>query len=361
MMGIMRPSSRNDFEIAILCALPLEHDAVSLAFDEFWDKDGDLYGKADGDPNTYLTGRIGKFNVAMALLPRMGKVNATSAAASMRFSYNNIQLVLLVGICGAVPLAGDNEILLGDVIVANSVVEYDFGRKYPDKFVRRTEHELTKPNKDISTLLASFKTSYFSKLLHERTAHFVKELQSKVGPDRGNDYIYPGCEEDILFESSYRHKHRGTPTCICKDCHGRFDPVCDEALKTSCHDLQCDKRYEVPRERLEPKKQSDEGEKQDSKIFVGSIASGDTVLKSGEDRDRIAKQEGVIAFEMEGAGIWEEAPTIIIKGVCDYADCHKSKRWQNFAAITAASAAKAILERCIRRDKVTGKVVDDGK
>jgi purine-nucleoside phosphorylase len=35
-------------------------------------------------------------------------------------------------------------------------------------------------------------------------------------------------------------------------------------------------------------------------------------MKSGEDRDRIAEKEGVIAFEMEGAGIWE-APCTIIK------------------------------------------------
>jgi hypothetical protein len=74
-------------------------------------------------------------------------------------------------------------------------------------------------------------------------------------------------------------------------------------------------------------------------------------MKSGEDRDRIAKTKGVIAFEMEGAGIWEEVPCLIIKGVCDYADCHKNKKWQNFAAATAASAAKAILERYAWIDK----------
>ncbi|KAF5026905.1 hypothetical protein F66182_935 [Fusarium sp. NRRL 66182] len=360
-MSTTRPSSRDDFEIAIVCALPLEYNAVSLAFDEFWDHDGGHYGKADGDPNTYLTGRIGKFNVAMALLPRSGKVNAAGAAVSLRFSYKNIQLALLVGICGAVPRAGNDEILLGDVVIAKSIIEFDYG-EYPDKFTRkRTEQDLTKPNKDISNLLMSFETCHGSQLLHEKTAHFLKELQRKAGPSFGSDYTYLGWREDILFGPTYRHKHRGTPACICKDCHGRLDPVCDEALVASCHDLQCDERYQVSRERLELKQQSDDDEIQNPKIFLGPVASGDTVLKSGEDRDRIAKDEGVIAFEMEGAGIWEDVPTILVKGACDYADCHKSKKWQKYAAITAASAAKAILERCIRRDKTTGKVLDRGE
>jgi nucleoside phosphorylase len=51
---------------------------------------------------------------------------------------------------------------------------------------------------------------------------------------------------------------------------------------------------------------------------------------------------------MEGNGVWDEVPCIVVKGVCDYADSHKNKEWQNFAAATAASASKAILERYIR-------------
>lgn len=73
------------------------------------------------------------------------------------------------------------------------------------------------------------------------------------------------------------------------------------------------------------------------------MGSGDTVMKSGIGRNRIAQQEGVIAFEMEGAGIWEHLPCLVIKGVCDYADSHKNKKWQDYAAATAASTAKALV------------------
>jgi len=67
-------------------------------------------------------------------------------------------------------------------------------------------------------------------------------------------------------------------------------------------------------------------------------------MKSGEDRDQIAAKENVIAFDMEGAGVWDILPCLIIKGVCDYADSHKDKRWQNYAAVSAAACMKAFLE-----------------
>ncbi|OBR14490.1 Nucleoside phosphorylase [Colletotrichum higginsianum IMI 349063] len=99
----VRPRRRDEFEIAVVCALPLEFDAAALAFDEFWDDDGDTYGRAPGDTNTYTTGRIGQYNVVLSLLSTMGKVSAASAASSLRSSYTGLRLALLTGICGGVP------------------------------------------------------------------------------------------------------------------------------------------------------------------------------------------------------------------------------------------------------------------
>ncbi|KAL4869013.1 P-loop containing nucleoside triphosphate hydrolase protein [Aspergillus spectabilis] len=67
-------------------------------------------------------------------------------------------------------------------------------------------------------------------------------------------------------------------------------------------------------------------------------------MKSGEHRDNLVKLEGVIGFEMEGAGVWNNISCVIIKGVCDYADSHKNKAWQAYAAATGAATAKAFLE-----------------
>ena len=65
-------------------------------------------------------------------------------------------------------------------------------------------------------------------------------------------------------------------------------------------------------------------------------------MKSGEHRDTIARKEHIVAFEMEGAGVWDSLLCIIIIGICDYADCHENKRWQRYAAMTAASSLNAL-------------------
>jgi nucleoside phosphorylase len=151
------------------------------------------------------------------------------------------------------------------------------------------------------------------------------------------DWIrYPGATEDRLFKSAYQHKHRGLVECaICSNDDGR-DDVCNVAIESSCEQLKCDEQELVTRARVsQPSKPS---------VHFGLIASGDTVMKSGEDRDEIAIRDHVIAFEMEGAGVWEHFPSLVIKGVCDYADSHKGKKWQGYAAATAAAIMKAFLE-----------------
>lgn len=58
----MRPKSRNDFAIAMICALLLEAEAVETLFDESYDRLGKYYGKQRGDANAYINRRIGKHN-----------------------------------------------------------------------------------------------------------------------------------------------------------------------------------------------------------------------------------------------------------------------------------------------------------
>ena len=46
---------------------------------------------------------------------------------------------------------------------------------------------------------------------------------------------------------------------------------------------------------------------------------------------------------MEGAGVMNTFPCLIIRGLCDYADSHKDKTWQRYAAATAAAFAKLLV------------------
>ncbi|KAL0939736.1 phosphorylase superfamily protein [Colletotrichum truncatum] len=349
----MRPTSRDGFEIAVVCALPLEYDAVALAFDEFWDEEDDKYGRAQGDTNTYTTGRIGHYNVVLALLSGMGKVNAASAAASLRSSYTGLRLALLTGICGGVPgLGTENEIILGDVVISKTVVQYDFGRQYTDRFIRKdtVDDNLGRPNKDIRSLLATTQTNLVRERLQLAASLFLDQIQKKAAKKRRSaKYKRPPSSEDKLFKPKYVHMHHERTDCGCGL------QVCETARASSCDELHCDIAELERRERLdemdELERNGTGGDSQEFEIHIGSIASGDTVMKSGADRDRIAQELNVIAFEMEGAGVWDEVPCIVVKGVCDYADSHKNKKWQTYAAATAASVMKALLARYIRTDR----------
>jgi hypothetical protein len=44
----VQPHSRDDFEVAIICALRTESDAVEALFDQFWEEEVE-YEKVKGD------------------------------------------------------------------------------------------------------------------------------------------------------------------------------------------------------------------------------------------------------------------------------------------------------------------------
>jgi hypothetical protein len=51
-----------------------------------------------------------------------------------------------------------------------------------------------------------------------------------------------------------------------------------------------------------------------------------------------------MCFEMGSAGLMEEYPCVVVWGICDYADSHKNKGWQNYVAATAVAYAKELLD-----------------
>lgn len=46
---------------------------------------------------------------------------------------------------------------------------------------------------------------------------------------------------------------------------------------------------------------------------------------------------------MEAAGVINDFPCVVIRGIYDYADSHKNKQWQGYAAAVAAAYAKELL------------------
>lgn len=295
------------YEFAIICALPREFDAVEASLDEIYNDQTPVQNA--NDPNFYKTGRIGPFNIVLACLPEMGKESAASAASSLQISFPSISLTLVVGICGGVPFpAPGTELILGDVVISHQVLKFDFGRQYPDWFEQRggVQDTLDRSNRSLRSLISGLQIK--SSRIEFQKMH-TRYLQD-VG-EKGSIWQYPGVDQDRLFPSSSDLKDTSNAA-------------------ESIDDL-------VQRHRLT-------GDNPKPRLHFGPIGSTDTVMKSAKHRDDLAQGSQLVGFEMEGSGVCNNLSCIIIKGVCDYADSHKTKVWQDYAAASAACATKSFLE-----------------
>jgi nucleoside phosphorylase len=158
----------------------------------------------------------------------IGKGSAASVASSFRSSFEGIKLALVVGICGGVPHRTDEEkeILLGDVIISDGLIQYDFGRQLQNKFVRKDalQDSLGRPTTEIRALLAKLK-GYRSRMrLKDNMSHYLTQVQQNNGVEKAR---YPSVDADKLFESTYRHKHHDFSACtLCTQCEKKEDEVC---------------------------------------------------------------------------------------------------------------------------------------
>ncbi len=333
-----RPIHRREFEIALICALPIESSAVAALFDGQWDD----FGTIDEDDNSYTTGWIGKHNVVLVHLPGMGKVAAATAGVHLRASFPDVRLCLVVGVCGGVPTRTNiGDISLGAVLISTGINQLDLARQYPGGLEKKEslDDNLGRPKSEIRAFSHCLRTKQGYRRLEGDTLDFLQGLHATK---EYSDLERPSPGEDKIYPPEYRHKHQNPVVCnICAQCNGPSDHICREARDSSCTELGCNG---IARRSSSQGRDFRDQDGAPFLIHFGWFASGDVVMKSDAHRDGVANEHGVIGFEMEGAGVWDQIPTIIIKSVCDYADSHESKMWQGYAATVSASCMKALLK-----------------
>ena len=217
--------------------------------------------------------------------------------------------------------------VLGDCFISTAVIQFDLGRKGPGGFVEKNGVEgLGRASTQIRSIMSNLQTSTNRQ---ELTAELLTHLQALQEADLEGTK-YPGADQDRLYKSSYIHTHQDSEKA-CEKCNVGLG-ICEK----DCKDLGCEDQQLEHRKRLD--------RDVTPSIHFGYFGSSNSVLKSGLERDRLAKTDKIIAFEMEGAGVWDFCSTIVIKAACDYADSHKNKKWQTYAAAVAAAGLKAFLQ-----------------
>ncbi|CAG9985590.1 unnamed protein product [Clonostachys byssicola] len=299
--------THDDYDVAWICALYLEMAAAQAMLDVTHD---DLF-VPESDSNCYTLGSIEGHNVVIACLPdeQYGTNNAANVAANLVRTFPSVRIALMVGIGGGVPTKAD--IRLGDVVVGSRVMQYDMG-KLTDGGIQRTAVPRLIP-RSIGTIVSKLRA------VHENLPSRIPDIMREKLRHRP-DYCHPGLP-DRLFESTYVHRQL----------------IADSQRPNVSQTLTCDG---CDQSKLQPRytRPTDE-----PRIHYGAIASGNQVVKDASIRDQIARDLDVICFEMEAAGLMDTLPCLIIRGICDYSDSHKSKEWQRYAAATAAACAREIL------------------
>lgn len=293
-----------DYTVACICPMSVELAPVEAMLDEIHES-----LPARRDQNAYTLGRIGGHYIVIAIMPSTGNNTAATVATQLLNEFPLIRFCLLVGIGGGVP-GPEADIRLGDVVVSQpshtfgGVVQYDLGKLLESGNFERTG-SLNKP--------PSMLTSHVRKLdsRHRRQGNdlllHLSEMLQKY-PMMVDDYSFPSAERDQLFVTSYKHQVGAT---------------CD----------QCDGKQTVSR----PDRKTTA-----PKIHYGTIGSANVVLKNAKVRDTLRDMH-ILCVEMEAAGLQNDFACLVIRGICDYADSHKNKKWQPYAAAVAAAYMKELL------------------
>ena len=301
-----------DFTVGWICALQCELVAASEMLDvEYTDFKPKIPGD---DENCYTFGEIANLYVVIAGLPHgvYGIASAAGVARDMKRSFGNLTIRLMVGIAGGAP-SPENDVRLGDVVVGcpdsgnsyGGVVQYDHGKAIEDGEFEQTG-SMNSPGRRVLSMVTKLSANH-----KRRGNQIVESVQEKFGRNENlcGEYAYPGPGHDKLYESSSKHPK----TARARDC----DSSCGEAKSRD------EKRLVV--------------------VHYGLIASADQLMKNAVRRDELMKKYPMLCFEMEAAGLMNDFQCLVIRGICDYSDSHKNKRWQGFAAAAAATYAKELV------------------
>ncbi|KAF2807096.1 purine and uridine phosphorylase [Mytilinidion resinicola] len=303
-----------DITVAIFCALSYESVAVKYSLDEEFECRPKTIG-----PRRYVYsfGRIGDHKVVIARPHKMGTVKAAQCAATVCQQFPNVRFALMVGIGAGIPSLPKHDIRLGDIAVSNphenhpGVIQYDFG-KYESDGTFILKGSLDKP----PPILVSADGSLEEDEMMNRTP-LKKILRNITKQPR---YVRPS-GGDILFDATFQHVNKGGD---CGECEASSE------------------KKIVFRAKREPGQPT---------VHRGLILSGSGVVKNPEDRDRLRRaHDGALCYEMEAAGIMDEIPCLVVRGICDYADTHKQDGWHHYAAAVAAAYSKAILLKVYGHD-----------
>jgi nucleoside phosphorylase len=313
-------SGLRQYTVGWICAIPTEYIAACLFLDEEHARPDHV---SANDKNQYTLGKMSGHNIVIALISdhEYEYGSATAAAKGMIGSFPDVRVCLLVGIGGGAPTA-EHDVRFGDIVIGSrrggtgGMCQYDYDQTIKTRRFQRIGHP-SQPPLVLRDAISGLKSRCY-KVGHQVEASIIALLDT--WPRLKPDFSRPSQTSDRLYKPGIVHPQSSEVAC---------EVVCGSQTAELVLRSEREKREDNPA------------------IHYGVIASANHLMEDAMMRDIIAKEEGVLCFEMEAAGLMNHFPCLIVRGICDYSDSHKNAEWQGYAAMSATAYTKDLLSTMV--------------
>lgn len=279
-----------------------------------------------GESNVYTLGNIGAHRIVSTKLPSIGSTREASIAAGntctrLLGTFQKVDFVFIVGVAGGIPHYTDykKHVRLGDVVISS----LDPTRQH---MTNGDGKKADKPYCYVYSNGEDVKTFY---PLNPSLQEIAKSLQTHADGKKPWETYY---NEGLMHLKDKIETDFSRP-----------------AANTDKLYMNIGNRDVIEVQHPQPQDTTDTSESPSMRLHLGPIGSGYDLIKSDTLRTEFAKKHALLATDIELNSVLDSVvgncrdSFLVVKGISDYKDGTTTKKWQNYASLSAASVMKSIV------------------
>ncbi|XP_017853101.1 uncharacterized protein LOC108607024 isoform X4 [Drosophila busckii] len=272
-----------------------------------------------GESNVYTLGNIGAHRIVSTKLPSVGSNREAMTATGntttrLLGTFQKVDYVFIVGVAGGVPHYTDykKHVRLGDVVISYVDKQRALmnSKEKPYVYVYKSGEDV-KTYFPINDSLQQIAESLQANMELKRPWEaYLNDAQQVLAQKTESNFSRPDAKSDKLFMN-----------------------IGNNEVIEVAHPIAADELNGVSRLRL----------------HLGPIGSGRDLVRSDELRTQFARKFGLLATDVEMSSVLDSIigncreSFILVKGISDYKDGMSTRKWLNYASLSAAAVVKSVI------------------
>ncbi|XP_030566161.1 uncharacterized protein LOC115766389 isoform X4 [Drosophila novamexicana] len=272
-----------------------------------------------GESNVYTLGNIGAHRIVSTKLPSVGSTREAMTATGntttrLLGTFQKVDYVFIVGVAGGVPHYTDykKHVRLGDVVISYVDKQRALinSKEKPYVYVYKSGEDVKTyfpVNDSLQQIAESLQANMELKRPWET---YLGDAQQTLAQKTDSDFGRPDVKTDKLFMN-----------------------IGNNEVIEVAHPIAADEINGVTRLRL----------------HLGPIGSGRDLVRNDDLRTQFARKFGLLATDVEMSSVLDSIigncreSFILVKGISDYKDGMSTRKWQNYASLSAAAVVKSVI------------------